>query len=216
MKDIPKYLYRYRPAKRFLQELAGDAHTIYFSSFSELNDPMEGIYYPTRPNDFDMRRENFKSGIYENKMALGICCLTTRFDNMPMWSHYAGGGTGYCIEYDVEQLIASVSPIEFADFIEYVDDLQLPDIGGPYSEIALGILTRKLRGWSYENEFRIIKKLRAYYPNPTDQVITVRKSAISRIILGPESESSVHYADLTRSKFSRLRRAGNQMELQNL
>ncbi len=93
-------------------------------------------------------------------------------NSMMMWSHYANGFRGYCVEYDFEKLISSIKLENSIDIgrskVEYALDGKLPAINlktfmqehdkedkGSSLEI-LKAFRIKEKSWFYENEVRLL------------------------------------------------------------
>lgn len=119
---------------------------LYMSTYSKLNDPMEGVFL------YDDNTRSEKIRIIENqKEETYICSLSKNCDNMLMWSHYANGHTGCCIE------ISETSKKE---------DLQVRDIEYRNREVDLNediqdvydVLSVKSSLWKYEDEIRYFRQ----------------------------------------------------------
>jgi hypothetical protein len=85
---------------------------------------------------------------------MGVFCMTEKKDNILMWSHYAKWHTGFCLEFETDDLFFSqVHPVEYTSTLPCVN---LPDAWdtsvGSHTE---GLLT-KAKEWEYEREWRII------------------------------------------------------------
>jgi hypothetical protein len=107
----------------------------------------------------------------------GVACFSTEPKTVILWSHYAAGHAGVCLQFDVaHDFPALISAVK----VRIVEGLQLPtmnwittlrkDIGD--------VMLRKNSWWAHERERRIIQ---------TDQggkYVGLRPEALSRIILG--------------------------------
>lgn len=119
---------------------------LYMSTYSELNDPMEGVFL----YDDSTRSENIQI-IRNQKKETYICSLSRKSDNMLMWSHYANGHTGCCIEISVTSK---------------KEDLQVRDIEYKNHKVNLNenildvykILSVKSPLWKYEDETRYFRQ----------------------------------------------------------
>lgn len=138
---------------------------LYASKYNELNDPMEGVIKVdgTIP---DKLEERWKY-ILED---LRICCFTPDESNTLMWAHYADGGRGCAIEF---QLLPSSKAIK-------VSYRQNPKISQNQltTDKAIEILKYKESSWKYEKEFRCIVS-ETYVP-----------ISVKRLILGPRVQDS--------------------------
>ena len=68
---------------------------IHFSSWRNVNDPMEGYftYYP----QYDVI-----SQLISEKNKYKICCFSKSYSNFLLWSHYAKDHKGVCLEYEFD------------------------------------------------------------------------------------------------------------------
>ncbi len=91
-----------------------------------------------------------------------IGCLTTDNKNRLMWSHYAEGHSGFCVEYDFSKLKDDIVPFP----VIYSDKRPLVPWGLPMGrteadkekakeDLILGLLTKD-KAWEYENEWRVL------------------------------------------------------------
>lgn len=65
--------------------------------------------------------KNFLKYLIESKERIGVCALTTKRNNRPMWSLYADKYKGYCIEIEVSKektSVASLYPVIYEEFSE--------------------------------------------------------------------------------------------------
>lgn len=120
---IPGSLYKYfsipddsdEARKRFEQLKSGE---IWFSKRSGLNDPFEFEHIALKGAQNDARQ------YYLNKQQeLEVCCFSALLYNKLMWSHYAAGYKGYCVEFRVE------SPERFYPVIY---ENEVPDLSQEY------------------------------------------------------------------------------------
>lgn len=95
-------------------------------------------------------------------------------NNMLMWSHYANGFKGFCVEYNFEKLKHSIETennLELATSqVKYATDGKLPvikmktfmqstiDASRDSSLEILDAFTRKEQSWGYENEVRFMSE----------------------------------------------------------
>lgn len=128
----------------------------------------------TKTNEIIENFDSFKT-VRENLMKrwkkegvgpIGIASLSEDYDNPLMWSHYSNRFRGFCLEYDLTNpLSGKTEDIEYARArlvpISYSDEKPkvYPNQGSTANikiKDALSVLAGKSRGWSYENEWRII------------------------------------------------------------
>lgn len=119
---------------------------LYMSTYSELNDPMEGVFL----YDSSISSENIRI-VRNQKKKTYICSLSRKCNNMLMWSHYAKGHTGCCIEISVTSK---------------KENLQVRKIEYQNNEVRLNennldvykVLSVKSPLWEYEDEIRYFRQ----------------------------------------------------------
>ena len=105
---LPPYLYRYRKItdQTIDQEIAAITEKyLWFSTYRETNDPMEGFFEATARFQKDSNYTRAVRDIYDEKTNIGICCFSDTHDNELMWSHYTGNYSGICVGYAPQNLI---------------------------------------------------------------------------------------------------------------
>ncbi|WP_277056807.1 DUF2971 domain-containing protein [Treponema socranskii] len=115
-----------------------------------------------------------------------VCSLTTSFDDMLMWSHYASNHGGFVVEYDAKEL-KKIDKYQMESFskVSYSDDILLRNLlssnnDNSNKEIVEAIY-HKARCWSYENEIRsVIYEIESEMPID----IQLESNCISGIFLG--------------------------------
>ena len=123
-------------------------------------------FYPTKDNDIDEANEIIDKFDKElNEWANNIFrvgCLGTDYKNKLMWSHYANSHTGFCIEYDFnnikwENLLVYPLPVLYSKERPLIPYYIWggKDIEKAKKELMIGLLTKDIV-WSYENEWRYI------------------------------------------------------------
>lgn len=123
-------------------------------------------YYSEHKNDYKILSLSLARDNHEHPSPL---------NNMLMWSHYANGFKGFCVEYNFNELKKSIEAknnIELASSpVKYATDGKLPiikiktfmqstiDDSLESSQEILKSFTRKEQNWIYENEVRFISDL---------------------------------------------------------
>lgn len=107
------------------------------AKFSEMNDPMEGVYFVIDTSKVDK--------ILNEKNEKRICSFSSEegFKNPAMWGYYANGFKGIVIELEVDNGIV--------EEVIYKNKL-------PKTEDIKKFLTTKLKYWKHEAEYRFITK----------------------------------------------------------
>lgn len=107
------------------------------------------------------KKMNLFSRIYETSVKrainehMGIFCLTTNRNSLPMWGHYADNHKGILIEFDATHPI-----MQKASKVKYSEKLNDVIIKGKsdfpkFDSIIYNSLMTKHNSWRYENEYRI-------------------------------------------------------------
>ncbi|MEZ9371042.1 DUF2971 domain-containing protein [Shewanella sp. 10N.286.51.B2] len=138
---------------------------LYASKYNELNDPMEGVIKVdgTIPDDLE---ESWKN-ILED---LRVCCFTPDDSNTLMWAHYADGGRGCAIEFEL-------MPSSEANKVSYRNKPKISK-NQLTTDKAIEILKYKDSSWKYEKEFRCIV---------SDTYVQI---SVKKLILGPKVQAS--------------------------
>lgn len=162
-------LFKYRDLTGYaLDEILNNAATL--TRIDQLNDVFEGM----RWNAFsDNLNRDVHPKVAEIEDCIGVLartqgtyvgCFSQIPDSILMWSHYACGSEGICVEYDFSSLQKDatitkyVFPIYYSQrpfnisHISNSDDVERSSI---FLEVACGALT-KSDIWSYEKEWRIL------------------------------------------------------------
>lgn len=175
---IPNTLYRYRSLANFDREVETIAQNyIYCGAFSNLNDPMEGVFDLGGTFARTRAGRDARKAIDAMSARIGIGSFCEAPDNELMWAHYADQFRGMCIAYNFRQLLVELpDDVHFArmNYAERIPVLGLsrrePDI------LAMRVLSYKNHRWVYEREWRMFAPLgKAHYRS---------RKAIRRIYLG--------------------------------
>lgn len=175
-------LYKYRNLNNFdrIKDIIQNKR-FYASAYTDLNDPMEGIFkYNAKYRD---KYSDKLAEIKINKDNLKICSLSKTCEETLMWSHYADGERGIVIGINRDSLKRKyrdkLKPIKYKG-IPFISDDEINNIQ------AEEILSYKKRGWRYEKEIRVFT---------TEDFITVE---IEKVILGSRitSDNALHIKKL--------------------
>jgi hypothetical protein len=123
-----------------------------------LNDPFEFFFHltDTTLGGIPINQpslEEAKKAIKE----LGVICLSEINDDILMWSHYANGQTGLCIEFERSDN-NDLGKWDYCLPVTY-DALEVPSFDPPRLEERASvtkIVSTKAPNWSYEKEWRLI------------------------------------------------------------
>jgi hypothetical protein len=160
---LPSRLHRYRSLTRspdaIDQEIDTICHNyIFCSEFSRMNDPMEGFFRSSKLLRGDVRYRGILRSITDSKSNAGIACFSETYDNVLMWSHYAGNYSGICIAYSGSELKGGLSDHFSLVRLAYVDEppVIFPSHARNTDNAAVRILSQKKYNWAYEREWRIL------------------------------------------------------------
>lgn len=137
---MPEHYYKFRSLqnlRRFLDIVVNER--LYAAGYGELNDPMEGAYL------VDYRNRDIIRLLRIKKDKTRICSLSKDYRHILLWSHYADGHKGCCIEVSMRDPGATLRDIN------YVSELQTVDRAVDAEEL----LSYKSKSWEYEQEIRL-------------------------------------------------------------
>lgn len=115
---------------------------LYASSYENMNDAMEGIYYHCG------LKPNILKGIKNSKEKFKICSLSKEKNEPLLWSHYANGSRGINIGLDVTGHNLDIKDIVYTGTPTITDCIDA-------NRTAKEILSYKHESWKYENEVRV-------------------------------------------------------------
>ncbi|MDX1915959.1 MAG: DUF2971 domain-containing protein [Methylophilus sp.] len=145
-------LYHFLNAKYALDDIK--KKRIKISLIPDLNDPFE-LWTINLPNP--EHRRLWKSTVEELSKSFGVICLSRKWNNPLLWSHYADKHFGICLGFDVnDQLIKEINYRKSK--LPVCLDLKKPK-GGLNQEQMQEILYTKFSDWGYEDEVRVVVKL---------------------------------------------------------
>ena len=157
-------------------------HQVYFPCRRKLNDPFECVVPSLFDTPSNIRREFLKEKVRKLRSDLtcdqirekaaaidleklrqdiqnhvdkvGILSLTERRDDLLMWSHYANGHRGLCLEF-----ATSIDEVFFgrAQPVVYSDERPIFDPREPETNQVEKVVLTKSEHWSYELEWRIVE-----------------------------------------------------------
>ena len=143
---------------------------------------------------------------------VGIFCLSSRFDSLPMWAHYAGNAAGFVVMFEG---LDEVFPGDGTGILDNPQPVTYErELHGvtfePNSHESM--FFSKFRDWSYEKEVRVVLPLFKCRTHRTgDRVLhlyEIPRSCVRRVIIGwhadPESINTVE---------THIREIGGQVEL---
>ncbi|MEZ6035210.1 MAG: DUF2971 domain-containing protein [Planctomycetaceae bacterium] len=106
----------------------------------------------------------------------GVCCFSARPDHPLMWSHYANGHRGICIEYSTEQNpFLKIRQVHYSERLPSIDPLTAMKLGHRVDDIMAALAT-KHKSWAYEEEWRLFhvqKSKKYFYPESLLKSVTL-------------------------------------------
>lgn len=176
----------------------------------EVKDSIKGAIYKELVNYTD----TFNKMLEEQ---IRITCFTERWNNLPMWYHYADQYNGYCIEYNTSQIeeilfVNRLLPVNYVKKYReiIIDFLQSDYKKGDSFNIMDEYATTKLRDWNYECEWRLVLNLNMIYESENSIPEIVKKKGPellfvkpSRIIIGANmDEENIRVIEKECQKFN--------------
>jgi hypothetical protein len=111
--------------------------------------------------------ERTTSTIQQWRKLTKVCSFSAINDSLLMWGHYADNHRGFCIEYDLEGLVAdhrlrrTLFPVIYTnktyDLTPWAVTLVSPDRGRFNTELLILCLIYKCDEWKYEEEWRMVR-----------------------------------------------------------
>ncbi len=146
---------------------------------ADLNDPFDCnknwiVDYLENEEDKKLKRNYYED--------IGIISFTEERSNQLMWAHYANNYNGIVLEFDS-------SNFKLLKDEDYHEDLKLvkvmyPEFFAPLQKsfkfAKETLLSSKTKSWSYENEWRIIAKLK----NPKNRFLQFDPKTLKSIYIG--------------------------------
>jgi hypothetical protein len=171
-------LYKYKSLQNF--EHFADIilnKRFYAAKFFELNDPMEGFFHYEQGT-----KDEYLNKIIEGKEKVLICSFSKEPDNILLWSHYADGCRGACIE--VEADTNDGYPMTDVYYTKRTVTFPKNRIHNLTKVIPPLLLIMKNVKWKYEKEVRMLSNNKYIYgPKITSVLLGNRISDIAKKII---------------------------------
>ena len=158
--NVPEYEW-----ETILEAYLIDMKERFGDDFSEEENKKEYITNGKPNEKFKKMATNFVERIFMNREQTmmnerGVACFSDKFDDMLMWSHYAEGHKGFCIEFDTRfEPFKDDKRLFKVNYSEVVPIVSLADIFVSDDEKAIkplmSLITTKSDKWSYESEWRV-------------------------------------------------------------
>lgn len=93
----------------------------------------------------------------EKAYSKGVCCFSEVFDDLLMWSYYADGHKGICLEFDTTyDPFTKVHKVNYVTEIPAIDANIFFDQKMDLSGVVEAFLATKYFDWNHEHEWRVI------------------------------------------------------------
>lgn len=188
-------LFQYRPPREWAFENLCE-RVLYCNPSAEFNDPYDFLAPPSLRNMTDeefeylravfprlsgeppivgeskedfVRRYNkvFEANEKVFRKTLGFACFSERKDNLLMWSHYGGGGKGFCLEFDPRHKPFhndeddALVPVQYRKrLLEAADTVNFLKARERNAKMRFDPnFAHKAEEWKYEEEWRLVKEI---------------------------------------------------------
>jgi hypothetical protein len=158
----------------------------YYVSKADIPAPIrDGVRRMSEPEFAEMLKRSAIDMVAQKKRDFiagrGVVCFSERNENLHMWSHYATGGSGFCLEFDTRHEVFEKSiKVKYSDAPPLLDALNILR-GTHLAEKATWIedmYCTKPKDWCYEQEWRVIHQKRG-------TIYTYPKESLRAIYFGP-------------------------------
>jgi hypothetical protein len=127
----------------------------------------------------DMNRKLFEM----QDIHYGVLSMSTLWDSILMWGHYANKHKGFCVGF-YEEKLRSTNKFGKGGLVQYVNKFPKINPLSPLVEKALIQTHYKAKEWEYEKEFRMTKTFFPKIPNDNDRTVNLSNDCIAEVILG--------------------------------
>lgn len=130
-----------------------------------------------------------KKGLDASINQFRVLCLSETYNDILMWSHYAGGHRGFVLQFNTEALKDNFKP-QPPQKVFYPKKESFPSIRDFNKRKRMqSFLITKSSHWKYEKEWRILTLIgKGDNPQEEGKVYKFKKGLITGIILGCEME----------------------------
>ncbi|MFV8443067.1 DUF2971 domain-containing protein [Flavobacterium sp. LB2P44] len=116
----------------------------------------------------------------------GIISLSSRWNSILMWSHYANLHKGFCVGFNEEKMRTS-GHFGFGGSVIYSDDFPIINPLEVDEKTPFLQLQYKAKDWKYEEEYRLNKLFFPEIPTDDDRKIILNEGIIEEVIVGMNS-----------------------------
>lgn len=104
--------------------------------------------------------EAIECAFRNNLYSTGVCCFSSIYDSILMWSHYAENHKGVCLKFDV---IKDPPFFDYPLLMSYKDEYPQINFAKDSMKCIITVLSTKYADWEYEKELRVYKKQKGTY-----------------------------------------------------
>jgi hypothetical protein len=98
-------------------------------------------------------KQKFVNDLQSSVNKIGVFCLSEARDNILMWSHYADGHRGFCLQFQIKPALYPLGELLFK--VEYTSSYPQINIVRNREDQTRKVLLTKSDFWKYEKEWRI-------------------------------------------------------------
>ena len=110
-----------------------------------------------RRSTLDGIRNAFERQRHENLYNRGVACFSTKNDDILMWSHYADGHRGFCLEFNTQcDPFNRARPVHYASEVPALDPVDYLEYDATKRNPLESMMQTKSACWEYEAEWRLI------------------------------------------------------------
>ena len=148
--NVVARVYHFCNAKYGLENIRN--RRLKIATIMELNDPFELLAYDLKDQDLRRVARELKVTFADK---FGLICFSRSFRSPVQWAHYGDKHKGICLGFDIDKEI--LHKISYTSVRKRFENDNLS--GDNAYKWFLEYVTTKHRGWSYEREERLIKRL---------------------------------------------------------
>ena len=145
---------------------------LFLATCEDMNDPEEGSWeIGSLPrNEKYLERAEQVRNIVES---IRFTSFTSSYDNELLWAHYAGGFSGICFEYEIDDSLENLMPMKYSGRPTLSDEEIEKIAAKAIKPQDANILLSKSDSWSYEKEYRLFLNI-----DDRDKFISIKPTMV--------------------------------------
>lgn len=157
------------------------------SRFRDLNDPFELLGADLTDREERRLFRQYKKDLDKH---FGVLCFSRSWRNPLLWSHYANKHRGICLGFDVSK--SQLREIKYVSGRPKIKPNHYLKSSEGRHETAVDLLITKFADWEYEDEIRMILKLKNTVRDPSGMFFLPFSSKLQlrRVVIGPRCKIS--------------------------